>query len=317
MANDFVHVAVAAIVNEKNQVLIAKRPGHVHQGGLWEFPGGKLEAEETVEQALVREIKEELNVVVRAPEPLIKIKYYYSDKSVLLDVWLIKDYTGEPVGVEGQPVKWNNISELTAKEFPQANKAIIAALQFPDLYMITGKFDSKDDFKTKLNNSLIHSNRIVQLRCKEIQDPKAYLELAGIAKSICDEHHAKLLLNTTVDNFNQSNADGLHLNSHAVFQYKVRPVPDDKLLSVSCHNEAEMKQAELLKADIILLSPVKETSSHPGVKGIGWEKFRSLIQNSNCPVYALGGMRISDKETSKKSGAQGVAAISSLWSYEK
>ena len=317
MTGDFIHVAVAAIVNDKNQVLIAKRPDHVHQGGLWEFPGGKLEAEETVEQALAREIKEELDILIRDPEPLIKIEHHYADKSVVLDVWLIKDYLSEPVGKEGQPVKWKNISELNKADFPEANKTIIMALQLPDLYMITGKFNSNNDFKIKLKKSLLNGNRIVQLRCKDIQDPTRYLELAKIAKSICDEYDSRLLLNTTVDGFNQSDADGLHLSSRAIFEYKKRPIHNNKILSVSCHNKMEMKQAELLEADIILLSPVKETSSHPGVNGIGWERFSHLARKSSCPVYALGGMNISDRDISKKSGAQGVAAISSLWAYEK
>ena len=146
MTDNVVHVAVAAIVNDKNQVLIAKRPDHVHQGGLWEFPGGKLEEEETVKQALLREIKEELNISISSYEPLIQIKYDYKDKSVLLDVKLVREYSGDPVGVEGQPIKWKNISDLNQLAFPSANKNIISALQLPDSYMITGKFESKEDF---------------------------------------------------------------------------------------------------------------------------------------------------------------------------
>jgi 8-oxo-dGTP diphosphatase len=313
MADDYIHVAVAVIVNDSQRVLIAKRADDVHQGGLWEFPGGKVEAEESVEQALLREIKEELNIVVREPEPLIKIKHHYNDKSVLLDVWRIKNYSGDPTGAEGQAIKWKSISELDAKEFPPANKTIINALQLADLYMITGEFDSNEDFKIKLKKSLSHGERIVQLRCKQMRDASCYLELANIAKSICNKFNAKLLLNTGVDNFNLTTADGLHLNSRLLFQYKNRPIADNKLLSISCHNEVEIKQARLLAADIILLSPVKATSSHPGVKAMGWQKFNTLLQTSECPVYALGGMRLADKERAKHAGAQGVAAITSLW----
>jgi len=317
MTDDIVHVAVAVIVNDKNQVLIAKRPDHVHQGGLWEFPGGKIEDGEAINQALIREIKEELDIVVSNPEPLIKIKHRYKDKTVLLDTQLIKKYTGNPVGAEGQAVKWKNISELNKLKFPAANKSIISALQLPDAYMITGKFESKENFKETLKSSLLNGRRIVQLRCKGIQDVAEYLELADMARAVCNEFGAILLLNTTVENFDLSQAGGLNLNSQAVFQYTSRPISKNKLLSVSCHNIEEIEQAELLEADIVLLSPVKETLSHPGVKGMGWETFNSLAENIQCPVYALGGMTVSDGEISKQHGAQGIAAISSLWLYEK
>lgn len=316
MASNFVHVAVAVIVNDLNQVLISKRPEHAHQGGLWEFPGGKIEADESVEQALVREINEELNIQIQHPRPLIKIEHHYSDKSVVLDVWLIKDFHGNPVGAEDQPIKWELISDLKAVDFPKANVAIINALQLPDLYMISGRFDSAEEFESILKKSLSQGDRIVQLRCKEIHDAEKYLQLAASAKIICEQYAAKLILNTSLDNFNQSLADGLHLNSQSLFIYKNRPIASDKWLSVSCHNEQEIKQAEKLKADIILLSPVNETTSHPGVKGIGWQKFSTMVRSCACPVYALGGMKISDREISRSAGAQGIAAISSLWLYE-
>ncbi|MCW8853694.1 MAG: NUDIX domain-containing protein, partial [Gammaproteobacteria bacterium] len=101
LAKKYVHVAVALIVNKNNEVLIALRPEHVHQGGLWEFPGGKVEANESVYDALLRESKEELNVYIEHAEPYLQIRHDYTDKSVLLDVWKVKQFSGEPHGVEG------------------------------------------------------------------------------------------------------------------------------------------------------------------------------------------------------------------------
>ena len=308
-----VHVAVAVIVNDKGQVLVAKRPDHVHQGGLWEFPGGKVEKDETVIQALLREIKEELNISILHYEPLIKIKHDYSDKSVVLDTWLIKDYDGVASGAEGQSIKWMSVVALPVDEFPLANKPIITALKIPDLYMISGRFESIENFKNKLSCALSKDKKIVQLRCKDIKDSKEYLKIAATAKIICDEFDAKLLLNTSVNDFELSTADGLHLDSRRLFQYKQRPINGDVLLSVSCHNQEEIKQAKLLAADIILLSPVKETLSHPGVKGIGWDVFSQLVDTISCPVFALGGMSKEDVSISKQHGGRGIAAISTLW----
>ena len=95
------------------------------QGGLWEFPGGKVEVDETIQQALVRELKEELDIIAECFEPLVVIEHDYGDKIVRLDVWLVTQFDGVPVGCEGQQVKWSTIDELTRYEFPAANKKII------------------------------------------------------------------------------------------------------------------------------------------------------------------------------------------------
>ena len=120
-----VHVAVGVVLNGHNEVLIALRAKQAHQGGLWEFPGGKVEVDETIQQALVRELKEELDIIAECFEPLVVIEHDYGDKTVRLDVWLVTQFDGDPVGCEGQQVKWSTIDELTRYEFPAANKKII------------------------------------------------------------------------------------------------------------------------------------------------------------------------------------------------
>lgn len=312
----YVHVAVAVIVNQHHEVLIALRPEHLHQGGLWEFPGGKVENQETVFEALVRESKEELAIQIEQAEPFLKIQHDYSDKSVLLDVWKVLVFSGLPGGMEGQAIRWHPINKLNPSDFPEANMSIIRALQLPDHYMITGKFENDEDFRDKMIASVSAGQKIVQLRCKTVRSDAEYIALAKTAKSICHQFNCVLLLNTSVNIFHKIDADGLHLNSQALFEYNQRPVGTDKILSVSCHSEAEMLQAEQLGADIILLSPVKETSSHPGVPGIGWDKFHDMVDNIKSPVYALGGMGKDDLLHAKQAGAQGVAAISAFWLNE-
>ena len=124
-----VHVAVAVILNSKQQVLLSLRQAHQHQGGLWEFPGGKVDDNETVFGALVREINEELGIAIIEAEPLIEISHDYNDKSVRLDVWTVTKFSGTAQGCEGQEVKWQAISELNEKDFPTANVAIINELK--------------------------------------------------------------------------------------------------------------------------------------------------------------------------------------------
>lgn len=122
-------VAAAAILNPQGQLLIAKRPEDKHQGGLWEFPGGKVEADESVETALKRELLEEIGIEVQQCEPLVRIEHDYSDKSVVLDVWVVSSFSGKAIGLEGQPIEWINPVDMDAYPFPEANLPIIAALK--------------------------------------------------------------------------------------------------------------------------------------------------------------------------------------------
>ncbi len=123
-----VHVAVGILLNAANQILLAKRADHQHQGGLWEFPGGKVETEETVFDALVREFQEEVDMTIQQAEPMMSIHHDYGDKQVLLDVWLSRDFTGEAKGKENQEVCWVPLADLLQYNFPEANKVIVEAL---------------------------------------------------------------------------------------------------------------------------------------------------------------------------------------------
>jgi len=124
-----IHVAVGVILDDLGQVLLSFRHPDSHQGGLWEFPGGKLEAGETVQTALGRELAEELGIQVLVTEPLITVKHDYSDKRVLLDVWLVHSFSGEAESREQQPVRWVPIAELANYRFPAANRPIVQAIK--------------------------------------------------------------------------------------------------------------------------------------------------------------------------------------------
>jgi len=123
-----IHVAVGVILNSNNQVLLAKRLGHRHQGGKWEFPGGKVENGETSSQALIRELREEVNLDVSDTNPLMTISHDYPDKEVLLDIHIVNRFSGVAVGLEGQEVLWASLDNLREYEFPEANALIIDKL---------------------------------------------------------------------------------------------------------------------------------------------------------------------------------------------
>ena len=124
-----IHVAVGVIVNANDEVLVAYRPKNKDQGGLWEFPGGKKEKNETIESALEREFLEEIGIQLKSYSPMLKIKHDYKEYSVIFDVWMITEYSEIPVGAEGQTIEWRKVQSLNFKDFPEANKEIIRFLR--------------------------------------------------------------------------------------------------------------------------------------------------------------------------------------------
>ncbi|WP_299810591.1 8-oxo-dGTP diphosphatase MutT [uncultured Shewanella sp.] len=120
-----IHVAVGVIQDHHKRTLLAKRPQHLHQGGKWEFPGGKVEKQETTSEALIRELKEEVNLDVISTEPMMEIHHDYGDKQVFLDIHWVTNFSGEAKGLEGQQVCWVEKDQLSQYEFPEANKAIL------------------------------------------------------------------------------------------------------------------------------------------------------------------------------------------------
>lgn len=127
-----IHVAVGVIVasnaEQQTEYFLTKRLAHSHQGGKWEFPGGKVESDETVHQALARELKEEIAIEVLSCIPLTKITHDYGDKKVCLEVFIVDHYLGEPTAQEGQQQGWFLLEALRKLDFPQANQSIIELL---------------------------------------------------------------------------------------------------------------------------------------------------------------------------------------------
>ena len=123
------HVVAGILMNAQGQILVALRPNHVPQGGLWEFPGGKLEPDETSLQALQRELREEIGIEVKSADIFSTVEHVYHDKQVILEAFRIHAFTGEPTGKEGQEIEWIFPSELSQRNFPAANREIIARLE--------------------------------------------------------------------------------------------------------------------------------------------------------------------------------------------
>ena len=307
-----VHVAVAVVEKNTGEILIAKRPDHLHMGGFWEFPGGKVEAGETVLQALQREIREEVSLDVHAAQPFLQIPFQYPDKKVLLDVWRVTEFSGVAKSCEDQKVLWVSRNALHQYEFPPANRAILTALQLPECLLITGNFSDANECLLRTENAIENTGvRAVMLRAHHL-DALQYKNLAIEMALLCNQRGVQLLLNADAAGFIEQ-ADGLHLTAERLLACKERPVGAEKLFGASCHHRAEIEHALALGVDYLTLSPVLPTPSHPEQSVLGWEGLQDLLQYCPVPVYALGGLDEGHLHAAKTLGALGIAGISAWW----
>ncbi len=306
---EIIEVAAAALRDEQGRILIARRPDDAHQGGLWEFPGGKRHPEESFGDCLLRELDEELGITATGYRPLIRLAHDYGDRHVLLDVWLVDTWEGEPRGREGQPLAWVEPDALRNWPMPAADVPVVSALCLPDRYLITP--DPEGDPQAllrRLQVALHNGIRLVQLRTRN-PDSEDYLSLARDVVDLCHAHASRVLLNADPELVERSGADGVHLSSLRLRAMRERPLPADKLVAASCHDRDELQHAKAIGASFALLSPVLPTASHPGVPGIGWEGFARTIEDIAMPVYALGGVSAAHLPIAWQHGAQGVAGI--------
>lgn len=309
-----VHVAAAAIIStDGREVLLARRPSNVDHGGLWEFPGGKLAPYETGLEGLKRELHEELGVEIQRAQPLIRIHHEYSDKHILLDVWQVHEFSGEPFGREGQAVRWVPMAELVNYPFPAANLPILKAVMLPTEYLITAEEEDEALFLERLERALVEDGvRLVQLRAKTL-DESAYLARAEQALALCRRFEARLLLNGAPELLSRLDADGIHLTSERLMSLERRPIAEGKWLSASSHDCGQLVQAARLGCDFVTLSPLRTTPSHPEVAPMGWHDFQQLVERAAMPVFALGGMTRFDANHARAVGAQGIASIRDFW----
>ncbi len=311
-----IHVAVG-VIRREGRVLIARRPDHVHQGGLLEFPGGKVEPGESVQEALVREFQEETGLRVSASDlmPLIGIRHDYGDKCVFLDVWETSLSEGEPEGKEGQAVEWRDPLDLADKDFPAANRPIIRALRLPGRYAITGSASGPADYLQRLKQALPESAQsLCLLRAPELGQAQYHEMVSAVVTEADWNRGLQWMLHGGPDLIRAfPGVAGLHMPWREARLHSHRPIADRYLLAVSCHNAEEIQQALRIKADFITLGPVKPTNSHPDAAPLGSEAFRALVAQAPLVVYGLGGLDPGDEHEMIASGAQGIAGISYWW----
>lgn len=306
-----VNVAVAVVQRSDGRVLLAERPAHKVSGGYWEFPGGKFDAGENPEQALARELHEEIGVELDTAHRWLTYEHTYPDKIVRLHFFRVTAWHGTPRGNEGQRVSWEDAYAPSVSPLLPANDKILSALRLAPVYAITdaGKYGVAE-FLQRLERVLAAGLRLVVVRERAM----APEQLAQFARQVIVRAHrfgADVLVEGNESLARKVGADGMQSQASDLARMSARP--SVRLWTVSCHNAEELAQAARLGADFVMLSPVLATPSHPDRPGMGWQRFAETVRDYPLPVYALGGMTLDALDTAVRHGAHGVAIHAAMW----
>jgi 8-oxo-dGTP diphosphatase len=311
-----IHVVAGVLQDAGGRVLLAERAVGTHLAGTWEFPGGKIEPGEAAEDALRRELHEELGVDIAEIEPLISIPWRYPGKSIVLHAYRVREFRGEPCGRQGQCVRWELPDTLAGGEgvaMPPPDVPIVTALRLPEIYVITPEpSDDLPSFLAGIDRLLAAGARLIQMRSKRLSVDRVHA-LAQAIRDRAREAGAELLLNGNIDLVRRLGLHGVHLPAAELMRLPERPLEVDHWVAASCHDERELAHAAAIGVDFAVLGTVQPTASHAGTRPLGWQRFAELVAAAPFPVYALGGLRLDDLGPARHAGAQGIAGISAFW----
>lgn len=312
-----VQVAVAIIQKPNGQFLMASRPAGKGWAGWWEFPGGKIEANETPAQGLSRELQEELGITPTKTQAWLTRHFDYPAtydsvaKTVELHFYFVTEWQGDLTPLESQQLSWQTPETITVSPVLPANAPIMHALALPTIYAISNLQEMGEQaFLIALEKQLKQGLKLIQVREKQLSITDLTHFLSQIF-TMAKKYGAKVLLNGDIHLAHKLGADGVHLSSLALMNLQQKP--NHLMVAASCHNAQELAQAEKLGLDFVVLSPVKSTKSHENAPALGWQQFQQMITQTTIPVYALGGMTHSDLPQALTNGARGIAMQRAIW----
>jgi 8-oxo-dGTP diphosphatase len=308
---EIVNAAVAVLLRPDGKVLLGQRPEGKSWAGWWEFPGGKIEAGETAEQGLQRELDEELGVRAVVFNRWLTRVFSYTERTVKLHFFMVRSWQGEPHGREGQQVSWQDPHAPEVSPLLPANQPVLEALRLPPLYAITNLAEMGEAaFFSALRSRLEQGLRLIQVREKQLA-PDVLVNFVSEVVALAKPYGATVLVNGDEALAKATGAGGLHLTSSALMALEHKP--QGLLCGASCHNAVELAKAAQMELDYCLLGAVLPTLTHPDTPLLGWEGFERLMADFPLPVYALGGMRPEDLATAWQHGAHGIALMRGIW----
>ncbi len=310
-AGRVLRVAAAVLVRDDGKVLLAQRLAGTPYPGYWEFPGGKLEANESAHDALVRELREELGIGVTQAVPWLVQRYAYRHADVELNFFRVYGWDGEPRGCDGQALAWQTPGAFDVAPLLPANTVVLRALELPPVYAITMAEDlGVERFLARARVAIEGGIRLIQLREKSFSE-EALARLAGQMLGLAQPAGARILLNGDADAARRLGCAGVHWTSARLLAAQQRP--EGMLCAASCHDPDELARAIELGVDFVVVGPVLKTPSHPAAHPLGWSRFEALARAMPIPVYALGGLVRADLDRAMQHGAHGVALRRDAW----
>ena len=307
-----VEVAAAILLREVNgntEFLLAQRPHGKVYSGYWEFPGGKVEPGESLREALLREIQEELGVKIECAWPWLSCEFTYPHARVRLKFFRVTSWHGEISPIEHSGFVWIKIGD-SAPVSPvlPANGPILRALELAATYALTNATENGiDNELARLDRALNNGLRLIQIRDKALPDVDRRNFATSVMQLARRFNDTIVLVNDDESLASEIGAHGLHISSDRLSQISQRP--PFEWVAASCHNAAELSLATALNLDFAVLSPVLPTASHTQTQSIGWERFANLIERSSLPIFALGGMKPEMLELARQKGAHGLAMM--------
>lgn len=306
-----VEVAAGVIMDGHGRFLLGQRSEGAFYPGYWEFPGGKVEAGETPAQALVRELDEELGIRVQALRPWLVREHHYEHARVRLHFFEVHRWEGVVDDRVHSALSWQCADDLGVAPMLPANGPILKALRLPRFMGVT----STQTYGLGAQLELIEAGLQRGLKLIQVREPQmTHDELCSFVGEVCTRAKpwsSLVLINGTEREDLAKLADGIHLCSVDLMRLAVRP--DATWVGASCHTREEVEHAAGLGLDYAVLGSVRETASHPGESGMGWARFTQLAARLPIPVFAIGGLGPADLDTSRDSGAHGIAAIQGAW----
>lgn len=307
-----IDVAVAVVFNTDGLVLWGCRPEGKPYAGYWEFPGGKVELHETVWQALVRELKEELDITALEGAPWFRIEHDYEHANVRLHLYRVWQFEGTPKSLEQQPFTWAGLDGANLSPILPATAPLLPKLAQPEVMALSNYEAGFEACSRRLEQGLhrVTMPVYVQFREKGLRGD-ALIRAFEHCYGLCQKTGQTMLLNSDSWLNLRDHLDALPCPLHLTQNHLLSgQFQDLQCAGASVHDVDSLTLASDRGLSYAVLGAVKQTISHPGRSGLGWARFLELAQCSRLPVFAIGGLAWDDVQDARLHGAHGVAMLS-------
>ena len=310
-----VDVAAGVLIRPDGRFLLASRPTGKPYASYWEFPGGKVEASETIAKALARELHEELGIDIGTPYPWVVRVFDYPHALVRLHFFRVFDWRGQLHAREHQDFGFFSTIALPDGPLLPATIPVLRWLRLAPIYAISAAARlGRELFLRRLDSALARGLKLLQFREPALEDADA----AVLFDEVRVRAHASgaiLLVNSRHQRALWEKADGVHLTAADLAALAQRP--DFEWVGASAHSQAEIEYAARMQLDFVTVGTVRVTATHPGRRPLGWSAFAGTITGSSLPVYSLGGLQVNDLATAMSYGAHGIASLSAVWNSDQ